>query len=175
MAGHDAKLELRKKLLRRLIWKAPLIIGLVSFAVWWQARQETEKTIEGTSTPPSAEIAQRITGVWQAEVIYPDRGKFIEQFLYQPEANKLFGMASYLARKHGIEEGRITGENISFFIRYGEAGGEANLEHKNYYWGMVAGEQIKMRVQDDRGSQPIDFILMKRAEKSDEPTAGKPR
>ena len=38
----NPRLELRKKLMRRLIWKAPLILGLVSFAVWWQVRQDAE-------------------------------------------------------------------------------------------------------------------------------------
>ena len=175
MTGGEAKLEVRKRLLRRLIWKAPLIIGLISFAVWWQLRQDAEQSQDGKPAPVSAEFARRITGVWQAEVDYPGRGKFNEQFLYQPEASKLFGTASFLADKHGIEDGRITGENFAFFIRYRETDGDAGLEHKIYYWGTLSDGRIKVRVQDDRGGQPIDFILVKNVEKSADSTASKLR
>jgi hypothetical protein len=169
----NPRLQLRKKLMRRLIWKAPLILGLVSFAVWWQVRQDAEKVPADRPTAASVEIAQRVTGVWHGEVSYPGRGKFIDQFLYQPEGDKLFGTASYLARKYGIEEGRITGENIAFFIHYSEASGDSGLDHKNYYWGTLSGDQIKMRLQNDQGSQPIDFTLVKSAEKGNESTAAK--
>jgi hypothetical protein len=159
----DTKIELRKKLTRRLIWKAPLIIALVSFAVWWQGRQEAKTNLSGKPPMVSAEIAQALTGSWKAEVNYPSRGKFTEQFLFQPEGDKLLGTASYLALKHGIEEGRIDGENISFFIRFNEALGNVNQEHKTYYWGTLADGQIRMRVQDDRGNQPVEFSLVKSA------------
>jgi hypothetical protein len=153
--------ELRKKLLRRLVWKAPLIIALMAFAVWWQSQQEAKKNSPGKSPVVSAEIAQRLTGSWQAEVNYPGGGKFTEQFLFQPEGSMLFGTVSYLAFKHGIEEGRIDGENISFFIRFNEAVGDVNREHKTYYWGTFAGGQMHLRVQDDRGNQPVEFSLTK--------------
>ncbi len=163
MAAEDLNrsVELRKKLMRRLIWKAPLIIALMTFAAWWQWRQETKTNLSGKSPVVGAEIIQRLTGSWQAEVNYPGRGKFTEQFLFQPERDKLFGTASYLALKHGIEEGRIEGENISFFIRYVETVDNTNREHKTYYWGTFANGQIRMRVQDDRGAQPVEFSLMK--------------
>lgn len=147
--------------MRRLIWKAPLIIALVTFAAWWQSQQEAKKNSPGTSLVVSAEIIQRLTGSWQAEVNYPGRGKFTEQFLFQPEAGTLYGTASYLALKHGIEEGRVDGENFSFFIRYVEVVDNDNREHKNYYWGTFADGQIRMRVQDDRGAQPVEFSLTK--------------
>ena len=60
-------MELRKKLLRRLIWKVPLIFLLVLFAVWWQMRTERE-------TQPSSRAdskAALLTGNWNSEVIYP--------------------------------------------------------------------------------------------------------
>ena len=147
--------------MRRLIWKAPLIIALVTFAAWWQSQQEAKKNSPGKSLAVSAEMIQRLTGSWQAEVNYPGRGKFTEQFMFQSEAGTLFGTASYLALKHGIEEGRIDGENISFFIRYVEVVDHVNREHKNYYWGNFANGQIRMRVQDDRGTQPVEFSLIR--------------
>ena len=39
-ATDNWKAELRQRLRRRLVWKIPLIILLVSFAVWWQWRKD---------------------------------------------------------------------------------------------------------------------------------------
>ncbi len=147
--------------MRRLIWKAPLIIALVTFAAWWQWRQEAKSDRPGKSVGVSAETIQKLTGSWQAEVNYPGRGKFTEQFLFQPEGGTLYGTASYLALKHGIEEGRIDGENLSFFIRYAETAYNTNREHKIYFWGTVADGQIRVRIQDDSGAQPVEFSLTK--------------
>ncbi len=147
--------------MRRLIWKAPLIIALMSFAVWWQWRQEAKKNSPGKSPVVSAEIIQRLTGSWQAEVDYPSRGKFIEQFLFQPEGSTLFGTASYLALKHGIEDGRVEGEHFSFIVRYQEIAGDSPRDHKIYYWGMIVGNEIRLRMQDDQGSPPLEWNLIK--------------
>jgi hypothetical protein len=39
---HHPTAELRRRLLRRLVWKVPLILLLVSFAIWWQWRNESD-------------------------------------------------------------------------------------------------------------------------------------
>ncbi len=44
-------------------------------------------------------------------------------FLFQPEGAKLFGTASFLGAKRGIEEGKIEGESISFIVRFQEIAG----------------------------------------------------
>lgn len=149
----DRQAELRNKLWRRLIWKAPLIFLLVSFAVWWQWREEA------TLLPSKA--AEAINGYWSGQVTYSWGEKFTEQFFLQPEGSKLFGTASFLGAKRGIEEGRIEGENIAFFIRFQENSGGIATDHKNYYWGTLEGEKMRMRLQDDRGNPPLDFVLSK--------------
>lgn len=156
----DSRAELRRKLWRRLTWKAPLIIALVSFAVWWEWRKE-KALYPGLEL--QAPVAAEITGAWSAEVTYSWGEKFTEEFFFQPEGAKLFGTASFLGVKRGIEEGRIDGENIAFLIRFQESSGGFTAEHKNYYWGALDGDKIRMRLQDDRGNPPLDFVLRKSA------------
>jgi len=84
-----ARDELRKKLLRRMVWKVPLIALLMSLAVWWQVRNENDappaaRTEEGSSK------AAAFTGAWQGEVHYPWGAKYSEHFFFQPEGDKLF-------------------------------------------------------------------------------------
>lgn len=157
-SARDARVERRRKLWRRLAWKAPLIVLLVSFAVWWQWRKEEAlKPVLRPQAP--APGAAAIAGYWSAEVSYSWGEKFTEQFFFVPEGAKLFGTASFLGVKRGIEEGRIDGEKIAFLVRFQESAGDLTADHKNYYWGVLDGEQILMRLQDDRGNPPLDFVL----------------
>ena len=82
-------------------------------------------------------------------------------FLFQPEGAKLFGTASFLGVKRGIEEGKIEGESISFIVRFQAIAADMTREHKNYYWAKLSGKEILVRIKDDRGSPPVDFVLRK--------------
>jgi TIR domain len=154
----DRQAELRGRLLRRLVWKVPLILLLVSFAVWWQWRKDSE---QNPNSGVSARAGAAFAGSWSGEVIYSWGEKFTEEFFFQPENGKLFGSASFLAARRGIEEGKFESENISFSVRFQEASGGTITEHKNTYWGKLAGKKIQMRLQDDRGNPPVEFILSK--------------
>ncbi|HXV49464.1 MAG TPA: hypothetical protein VEB61_11725 [Candidatus Binatia bacterium] len=37
-------------------------------------------------------------------------------------------------------------------------------EQKNYYWGVLDGDKLRLRLQDDRGNPPLDFVLRKLTE-----------
>ena len=154
----DPRAALRKKLLRRLWWKVPVIFLLVTFAVWWQWRQEREEELKAQRPSPAAGA---IAGTWSGEVKYDSGDKYNELFLFQPEGAKLFGTASFLGAKRGIEDGKIEGENISFIVRFQEIAGDTTRDHKNYYWGKLNGKEILVRIQDDRGNPPVDFVLRK--------------
>jgi hypothetical protein len=155
---HDPTAELRSKLLRRLVWKVPLIVLLVSFAVWWQWKKDTE---QNRNSAVSAPTGAALAGSWSGEVVYSRGEKFKEEFFFQTENGKLFGNASFLGARRGIEEGKVEGENISFSVRFQETSGGMTTEHKNTYRGKVSAEKIQMRLQDDRGNPPVEFVLSK--------------
>jgi hypothetical protein len=155
LAAVDSRTELRTKLLRRLIWKVPIIILLIAFAVWWELRKEG-----GEETKFEA-AAAAFTGGWSGEVTYDWGAKYTEPFFFQPEGNRLFGTAGFLGIKRAIEEGRIEGEAISFYVRYDEVSGGESRERKNYYWGRLNGKDILIRMQDDRGNPPVNWVLKK--------------
>lgn len=153
----DRRAERLRRLRRRLIWKAPLIVALVAFALWWEWRKENPVLRPSAPSPRAADI----TGRWSAEVTYSWGEKFAEEFFFQPEGDRLFGTAGFLGAKRGIEEGRIDGERIAFFVRLQENAGGTAADHKNYYWGVLDGDKIRMRLQDDRGNPPLDFVLQR--------------
>ncbi len=154
-AREKERLELRKRLLRRLIWKLPIILLLVSFAIWWEWRREP------ASEPVPAATIAKITGAWTGEVVYGWDARYTETFFFQPEGAALFGTATFLGLKRGIEEGKLSGESISFYVRFEEVSGGERRERKNYYWGSLSGDKLVIRVQDDRGSPPVEWVLTK--------------
>ena len=79
--------------------------------------------------------------------------------MFQVEGDKLFGTASFLGFKRGIEDGRIDGDKISFNVRFHEALEGMSTERTNRYTGVLSGGEIHFRMQDDKGSPPIEFIV----------------
>ncbi len=154
--------ERRERLLKRLWWKVPLIILLMSFAVWWQLRQE--KLAEPRSeavTPEISKLARSLSGVWQGEVTYSWGAKYHEQFFFEPEPPRLFGTASFLGHKRGIEDGKVDGDGLSFGVRYQEVSGDSGSNRLNRYRGKLSGAEISFRMQDDKGGAPIEFVMRK--------------
>lgn len=152
--------EMRQRMLRRLIWKVPVILLLVSFAVWWERRHDNGEPKES---------AAAIAGVWRGDVTYGWGARYTETFFFQPEGDKLFGTAGFLGRKRGIEEGAIEANEISFFVRFQELSGDQSRERKNHYWGKFKGKEILIRMQDDRGNPPVEWFLSKSGASPDTP------
>jgi hypothetical protein len=46
-------------------------------------------------------------------------------------------------------------------VRFQEIAGDTTRERKNYYWGKVDGDKIMLRLQDDRGSSSLEWVLTK--------------
>jgi hypothetical protein len=152
----------RDRLWKRLLWKVPLILLLVSFAVWWQWRQEqTDQTTHGSAPAEISRMAKAINGTWQGEVNYDWGAKYTERFFFQSEGDKLFGTASFLGTKRGIEDGKLESDGFSFFTRFQQMLGSAITEHRNRYWGKVVNGEIRLRIQDDRGNLPVEIKLTK--------------
>jgi hypothetical protein len=154
----DPRAELRQRLLRRLRWKLPIIFLLVSFAVWWQWRQEEAVRLKSEAL---TKAASAFTGAWAGDVTYSWGARYQEEFFFQPEGDRLFGSASFLGAKRGIEEGKVEGGDISFVVRFQEVSDGATRDHKNYYWGKLESGQFLLRMQDDRGSPPLEWVLTK--------------
>jgi hypothetical protein len=151
----DPKTALRERLLRRLIWKVPLIFLLMFFAVWWQMRNESERELP-TATPEQAAL---FTGAWQGEVKYAWGDRYTEQFFFQPERGKLFGTASFRGRKRGIEQGAIIGDTITFSVGFEEISGAAARLRRYRYQGKLHGDAIRLSIIDDQGAIVAEPVL----------------
>jgi hypothetical protein len=164
---------LRKKLLRRLIWKAPLIIALVSFAVWWQLKHNTVPGPDRESPAANSQVSAVLAGSWTADVTYSSGERRQEQFLFHAEADKLLGTVSFRGTKRGIEDGRITGSAISFYVGFEEILNGTTQARVNRYEGKLIGNEIHLKLYDGAGNPPVEFSLVKSEGPSGDSAPGK--
>ncbi len=147
---------------QRWLWKVPLIVLLVSFALWWQWRKDQEGKLPREFARAVAKSADAFAGHWVAEVAYPWGVKSTEQFFFQPEGARLFGTASFLGVKRGIEAGEMIGDKVSFKVRFGGVNGAATQLRWNRYEGTLVGAKIRLKLYDDKGNAPLEIQLIRR-------------
>jgi len=155
----NGTVDMRQQLRRRLVWKVPLIILLVSSAIWWQGRRDSEVPVSAQSSGIAGKTAAAIAGTWSGDVTYPWGAKYTEQFFFQPEGDSLFGTAMFLQSKRGIENGKVIGDTISFQVRFEETNDGTTRTRWNRYEGKLAGAEIRLRILDDKGNPPVEIAL----------------
>jgi TIR domain-containing protein len=137
----------RKQGARRTIaWVAVLPFVLFAAIVFWQWQQPK---------------AAKLEGVWEAQVNYSWGESFKESFTLKANGNQLTGTASFLGDRRGIQEGKIEGARISFFVPFQSMSGSNITEHKARYAGTVSDNEIRFIMQDDRGYPPVEFVARK--------------
>ena len=156
----ETNIDLRKRLLRRLIWKLPLIIALVSFAVWWQLKHNTQRAVDNESPAANSRLSSLLAGSWTAEVSYGSGERRREEFFFQPEGGKLYGTVTFLGTKRGIEDGKIAGSMFSFNVKFEEVTDSATQVRVNRYEGTLVGNELHLKLNDVRGNAPVEFSLV---------------
>jgi hypothetical protein len=173
-AVDERRMVVRKRLFKRLLWKAPIILLLVSFAVWWQWSKEQAPARPNQNSVAVAKNAGAFTGNWSAEINYPWGVKLTERFFFQPEGAKLFGTASFLGVKRAIEDGEISGDTIVFKIRFEELADGSTRPRVNRYEGKLQGKEIHLRLIDDKGGTPVEVNLTRASDAKTAPQANRP-
>jgi len=163
-ASADWKSEMRQRLGRRLIWKIPLILALVGFAVWWQVRQQSTVAPAPTVATSNTAFAAKLAGRWRGEITYPWGAKYQEEFFFTPEGNTLYGTASFIGIKRGVEEGRILGETIMFKVSFEETTGNGTRIGTNRYEGNLRGDNLVIKFFDQAGSPPVEFKMIRQSD-----------
>ena len=168
-SGNDWITDTRQRLGRRLVWKIPLIILLVGFAVWWQLRQQTTEKPAPNLKIGSDSFAAKLAGRWRGEVTYPWGAKYQEEFFFTPEGNTLFGTASFIGIKRGIEDGRVAGGTITFKVRFEETSGGGTRMGTNRYEGNLRDDDLSIKFFDEAGSPPVEMKLSRQNDAESSP------
>lgn len=113
---------------------------------------------------PSADPAERLIGVWQAEVRYDTGDRATERFVFERHAGALTGTAGFLGYPRAIEKLQFDGTNLHFETRSNESMGEATRETTHAYAAELRGrppdETLAFRMLTTGGfgsHAPIEF------------------
>jgi hypothetical protein len=99
--------------------------------------------------------AADISGNWKGTAD-SGNGPIERTFTFKVDGTKLTGETeSQMLGKSTITDGKIEGDNITFSITGNMQGNEMKLTYK----GMVAGDQIKLKVDFGGGGQTVEYTL----------------
>ncbi|WP_167611890.1 hypothetical protein [Maribellus sediminis] len=110
-----------------------------------------------------------INGVWSAELEYDWPGSnYTETFVFEGEGEELHGTATFLKRKHIIQEGTLTNNRLEFITKTKEISsswdsGESK-EAIHHYSGKITEDGIQFIMQTEGGVSlhtPIEFTAKK--------------
>jgi hypothetical protein len=98
---------------------------------------------------------REIAGTWQADVTYSWGARATERFDFAVDGETVSGTASFLGAPRGILDGRLPQGRLTFRTRID--GGAGSPGFWNAYRGRLDGDVVRMLLQDDRGTPPLEI------------------
>ncbi len=101
--------------------------------------------------------AADVTGKWKAEFQTPDGSTRTTTFTFKVDGAKLTGVAASSRGDAEIKDGRVNGDEISFYVvrKFGDN------EMKLNYAGKVSGSEIKFKLSMEGADQSFDMVAKK--------------
>ena len=101
--------------------------------------------------------AADISGQWKAEFTTPDGSVRQNTFTFKQAGEKLTGTIAGAAGEAPIQEGKVTGDNVSFFVMRNFGGNDVKLT----YSGKVEGGEIKFKVSFEGADREFEMTAKK--------------
>ena len=98
-----------------------------------------------------------IDGKWVAQMQGPGGQSREVTFNFKADGDKLTGTMSGRAGDREISEGKISGDDISFVMKFSRDGNETRMVYK----GKVSGSEIKFTMQREGGDRSFEFVAKK--------------
>lgn len=103
-------------------------------------------------------LAADVTGKWKAEFTTPDGQTRTSLFTFKVEGDKLTGTVSSPRGEAPIQEGKVSGDQISFVVVREFGGNEVRIK----YTGKVSGDELKLTV--DFGERSFEMTAKRVSE-----------
>ena len=155
----------RRAALPARVWGlAALALLTLSVIIWqgdWFGRSAP------VNSPTGSESALALAGRWEAKVKYDWGAEHEERFELRLEDGEVLGTASYLGLPRMVEQGRLTGEQLSFVTRSQEVLGDGpGREVTHRYRGVLRQGELLFTLESGGGHSvhaPVTFVA-RRAE-----------
>ena len=92
-----------------------------------------------------------IGGTWKASVKYSWGDTYPETFEFERHGQDLAGSASYVTAAHGIVDGKIEGNRLTFQTTSYSELNERRYQEKHRYRGTISGDTIDFVLDTDSG------------------------
>ena len=99
-------------------------------------------TVAAVAVFAAAALAADVSGKWKAAFETPDGQTRTNTFTFKAEGEKLTGTVSGQAGEAPIQDGKVSGDTITFSVVRNFGGQEVTLS----YTGKVSGDQIQFTV-----------------------------
>jgi hypothetical protein len=122
----------------------------------------------GKSDRPVRPAAAGVAGSWQAAVKYSWGDTHTETFQFDVHGQELTGTASYVTAPHGIIDGSIDGNRLSFQTTSYSDLNERRYQEKHRYRGTMSDDTIEFVLETDSGYDappPLKFTAHRAATK----------
>jgi len=91
----------------------------------------------------AAALAADVAGKWKAEFTTPDGQTRTSLFTFKVDGGKLTGTVSSPRGEAPIQDGKVSGDEISFVVVREFGGNEVRIK----YTGKVSGDELKLTVE----------------------------
>ncbi len=127
-------------------------VAVCGIAAWTyvQARASSAPPVTAAHVAPAAPSVD-VTGTWKASVKYSWGDTYPETFQFDVHGAELTGSASYVTAPHGLVDGRIDGNRLSFQTTSYSDLNEQRYQQKHRYRGTVSGDEIAFVLDTDSG------------------------
>lgn len=129
-----------------------LTFGIAVFGIAaWTVVAVRSPQASSTTDPPAHAAGIDVAGSWTAAVKYSWGDTHTETFEFQVHGQELTGSASYVTAPHGIVDGKIDGNRVSFQTTSYSELNDRRYEEKHRYRGTIAGDTIEFVLDTDSG------------------------
>lgn len=101
--------------------------------------------------------AADISGQWKAEFTAPDGATRQNTFTFKQDGEKLTGTVASAMGEVQIQEGKVAGDAVSFFVMRNFGGNDVKLS----YAGKAAGNEIKFKVTFEGADRELEVTAKK--------------
>src|SRR5689334_8210341 len=135
-------------------------VAVFGIAAWTFVAVKTPSASAAPARPAVHPGVINLAGTWKAPVKYNWGDTYTETFRFEVLGQELQGTASYLTGPHGIVDGKIDGNRLSFQTTSYSELNEKRFQETHRYRGTLSGDAIEFVLDTDSGYDappPVTF------------------
>jgi hypothetical protein len=132
------------------------VVAVCGIAAWTYVAVKLPKPaiasdVRVPAQPQSQPASVEIGGTWKASVKYSWGDTYPETFEFEARGHEISGTATYVTGAHGIVDGKVEGNRLSFQTTSYSDLNDRRYQEKHRYRGTISGDTIDFVLDTDSG------------------------